>query len=121
MDKFLLLLAIFTTALVSDYASAVGRQTVLASCFDDDTGNDDNNLYDGGYYYSELSRRLGDLLNGHRLKISYRDRSIIATKGDVGSGGRKRPKIDLHINVVKQFGFTNCDSFGLKNVTIESA
>jgi len=129
MAKFLLLLAIFTTALVSDYASAVWRQSVVASCFDDRRGNRDNDLYDGGYYYAELSvnyrnrdfRALGGLPNGYRLMISYGGRSIIATKGDVGAGGRHRPKIDLHINAVTQFGFTSCASFGIRNVIIESA
>ena len=28
---------------------------VLASVFSDKTGNRDNDLYDGGYYYAELS------------------------------------------------------------------
>jgi len=33
---------------------SLGSTTVLASCFDDDTGMRDNNLYDG-YNYAELS------------------------------------------------------------------
>jgi hypothetical protein len=31
---------------------------VLASVFTDSTGCRDNDLYDGGYYYAELSGRL---------------------------------------------------------------
>ena len=98
---------------------------VLASVFSDKIGNRNNNLYDGGYYYAELSndpnkkdfKALGGLKNGHKLKITYNGVSVIASKGDVGAGGPKHPKIDLHINLAKALGFTN----GLDYVTIEDA
>ena len=98
---------------------------VLASVFSDKTGNRNNNLYDGGYYYAELSndpkkkdfKALGGLKNGHKLKITYNGISVIASKGDVGAGGPNHPKIDLHINLANALGFTK----GLDYVTIEDA
>ena len=120
----LLLLAIFSTLLVSGSVSAAN---VVASCFTDCTGNRDNNLCNGGYYYAELSRNyrakdfcaLGCLPNGHRLRISYGGRSIYATKGDVGAGGPSNPKIDIHITAARALGFANCRSFGIRTVTID--
>jgi hypothetical protein len=113
------------------YAKTVPRQNVVASCFDDATGNHDNNLYDGGYYYAELSTNykarpldycaLGCLPNDYRLRITYRGKSIFATKGDVGAGGPSHPKIDIHLTAAKALGFRNCDDFGIRTVTIESA
>ena len=102
-----------------------GGQTVLASVFNDRTGCRNNNLYDGGLYYAELSNNpsakdfsaLGHLPFGHRLKITYRGKSVIATKADVGAGGRNHPKIDLHINLANALGFNN----GLDYVQIENA
>ena len=52
---------------------------VLASVFEDSIGCRDNNLFDGGYYYAELSinpenldfSALGKLPFGHKLKITY--------------------------------------------------
>jgi hypothetical protein len=129
MAKFLpfLLLAIWSAVLLS----AATAQEVVASCFSDAKGNRNNNLNDGGYYYAELStnyqarradfRALGGLPNGHRLRISYNGRSILATKGDVGRGGPNNPKIDIHINAARALGFSSCYSFGIRTVTIESA
>ena len=88
---------------------------VLASVFNDKIGNRDNNLYDGGLYYAELSGRLGNLPNGHALRISYNGRTVTAYKGDVGKGGPRNPAIDLHINLAKALGFP---SNGLDYVTI---
>jgi hypothetical protein len=129
MAKLFLLLVILSTACL--YAMAVRRQNVVASCFDDATGNRDNYLYDGGYYYAELStnyrarplnfRALGGLPNGHRLRITYNGNSILATKGDVGAGGPNHPKIDIHITAAQALGFDNCYDFGIRTVTIESA
>ena len=98
---------------------------VLATVFSSKIGNTDNDLYDGGYYYAELSKdpkkkdykALGGLKNGHKLKITYNGISVIASKGDVGAGGPNHPKIDLHINLAKALGFNN----GLDYVTIEDA
>ncbi len=90
--------------------------TVLASVFNDSIGNHDNNLYDGNYYYAELSGRLGNLPNGHPLRITYNGRTVTAYKGDVGRGGPRNPSIDLHINLAKALGFP---SNGLDYVTIE--
>ena len=98
-------------------------QTVLASYFSDKTGCKDNDLYDGGLYYAELSldpakkdfRALGGLPFGQKLKITYKGKSVIATKGDVGAGGPHHPKIDIHENLAKALGF----EYGLDYVQIE--
>ncbi len=87
---------------------------VLASVFDDEIGNHDNNLYDGGYYYAELSKRLGDLDDGTPLEITYNGKTVIAYKGDEGKGGRNNPSIDLHIVLANALGFP---SDGLDYVT----
>ena len=89
---------------------------VLASVFSDRIGNHDNNLYDGGYYYAELSGRLGNLEDDCPLRISYNGKTVTAYKGDVGSGGRRKPAIDLHINLARALGFPTND---LDYVTIE--
>jgi hypothetical protein len=88
--------------------------TVLASVFYDKIGNHDNNLYNG-YYYAELSGRLGNLPNNHPLRITYNGKTVTAYKGDVGRGGPRNPAIDLHINLAKALGFP---SNGLDYVTI---
>ncbi|EAS07405.1 hypothetical protein TTHERM_00569430 (macronuclear) [Tetrahymena thermophila SB210] len=100
-------------------------QTVLASCFTDQTGMRDNNLY-AGNNYAELSvnpknkdfKALGGLPFGYKLKITYKGRSVVATKGDVGAGGPSHPKIDIHKKAAQALGINNCDSF-LENVQIE--
>lgn len=89
---------------------------VLASVFTDKIGNHDNDLYDGGLYYAELSGRLGGLPNNHPLSITYNGRTVTAYKGDVGRGGPRNPAIDLHINLAKALRFP---SNGLDYVTIE--
>ena len=61
---------------------------VLASVFNDKIGMRDNNH---GYYYAELSidpkkkdfKALGGLPFGHKLKITYKKKSVIY---DVGAG-----------------------------------
>ena len=103
--------------------SGGNAQTVLASYFSDKTGCKDNDLYDGGLYYAELSldpakkdfRALGGLPFGQKLKITYKGKSVIATKGDVGAGGPHHPKIDIHENLAKALGF----EYGLDYVEIE--
>ena len=100
-------------------------QRVLASWFNDKTGYKDNNLFDGGLYYAELSinykkkdfKALGGLPYKQKLRISYKGKSCIATKGDVGSGGPQHPKIDLHVNLAKRLGFDMHK--GLDYVTIQ--
>ena len=98
---------------------------VLASCYNDPTGNRGNDLFDGGFYYAELStnpaaskgwdyKALGGLPNNHKLKITYKGMTIVATKGDVGRGGRNHPKIDLHETLSKALNFN-----GLDYVTVE--
>ena len=97
--------------------------SVLASVFNDTIGMKDNRLDDGGYYYAELSKdykkkdfkALGGLKFGHKLKITYKDKTLIAKKADVGAGGPKHPKIDLHKKLADDLGFPN----GLDYVTIE--
>ncbi len=100
---------------------------VLASVFEDSIGCRDNNLFDGGYYYAELSTdpfasnldfaALGKLPFGHKLKITYNGKTLIASKGDVGAGGPNYPKIDLHITLANALGFP----YGLDYVEIEDA
>lgn len=102
---------------------------VWASEFSDDEGCYDNDLYDGDYYYAELSTNprakkkdldysaLGRLGKFHPLKISYNGESVIAYKGDKGRGGidnGKLRRIDLHTNLARRLGFN-----GLDYVTIE--
>ena len=98
-------------------------ETVLASVFNDKMGMRNKNLYDGGLYYAELSinpsqkdfKALGGLPFGQKLRITYKGKSVIASKADVGAGGINHPKIDLHINLANALGFNN----GLDYVQIE--
>ena len=102
----------------------MSKRRVLATYFSDRTGCRDNNLYDGGYYYAELSvdykrkdfKALGGLPFGHKLRITYNGKSAIAKKGDIGAGGPNHPKIDLHKTLSDYLGFTKA---GLDYVTIE--
>lgn len=104
---------------------------VWASEFSDSEGCYDNDLYDGDYYYSELSTNpgakkrdldysaLGGLGKYHRLKITYNGESVYAYKGDRGRGGiddGKLRRIDLHKPLAERLGFS-----GLDYVTIEDA
>ncbi len=104
---------------------------VWASEFSDSKGCYDNDLYDGDYYYAELSNNpganeddldfsaLGGLDKYYRLKITYNGKSEYAYKGDVGRGGKddgKLRRIDLHKPLAKKLGFK-----GLDYVTIEDA
>ena len=98
-------------------------KNVLASVFSDKIGCRDNNLYDGGYYYIELSedytkkdfKALRGLPFGQKLRITYNGKTVIASKGDVGTGGYNHPKIDFHINLANALGFNK----GLDYVQIE--
>ena len=101
---------------------------VLATYFSDSIGCRDNNLYDGGYYYAELSKNpyakpldfsaLGGLRFGYKLRITYKGKTLTASKGDVGAGGPSHPKIDLHYTLAKALNFI---SAGKDNVYIEDA
>lgn len=73
-------------------------------------------------YYAELSKNpdkkdysaLGNLPVGYKLRITYKGKSVITSKGDVGAGGPKYPKIDIHFKTLEQLGvlgFKNCDNF----------
>ena len=100
---------------------------VKASFFSDRIGAYDNNLFDGGLYYAELSKdykrkdfsALGKLSPYHKLKITYKGKSEIAKKGDVGAGGPNHPAIDLHIVLANKLGFDK--EKGIDTVTIEDA
>ena len=99
-------------------------QSVLASWFDDKIGYKDNNLYDGGLYYAELSINykkkdfsFGTLPYRQKLKITYKGKSCIAFKGDERPFSPNRPKISLHINLAKALGFDL--NKGLDYVTIQ--
>ena len=60
----------------------MSRGWVLATYFSDRIGCQDNDLYDGGYYYAELSKdpyskpldfsALGHLRFGHKMRITYK-------------------------------------------------
>ena len=99
-------------------------KSVLAVCFDDKIGYDGINLYEG-YWYAECSKdykkkdfsALGHLPYKHRLKITYKGRSIVAMKGDVQSCGPNHPAIALHRNVCNKLKFP-CT---LDHVTIKQA
>ena len=60
-------------------------------------------------------KALGGLPFGQKLRITYKGKTVIASKGDVGVGGLNHPKIDLHVNLAKALGFP----YGLDNVQIE--
>ena len=100
----------------------------MASMFKDKTGCKNNNLYDGGLYYAELSinpakkdfSALGGLPFGQKLRITYNGKTVIASKGDVGTGGHNYPKIDLHINLANALGFNKgLTMFKLKKFKIK--
>ena len=103
------------------------RQRVLASYFDDREGYMGNNLYDGHYWYAELSKNpfskpfdfsaLGKLPYKYKLKVTYKNKTLTAMKGDVGAGGPSYPKIDLHYKLAKDLDFI---SAGLDYVYIQS-
>ena len=91
-------------------------QIALACYFDEKTGRNGNNLNGGALYYAELLinhnqksfKGLGGLPYGQRLKITYKDKSVIAYKGDERDGGINLPKIGIHENLAKVLGFPNC-------------
>lgn len=94
---------------------------VLASGFTDMVGCYKNNdLYDGGYYYAELENKqslylfstaLGGLKPFQKARITYKGRSVIARKGDIGKGGKQHPKIDLHKTLCTALGIPNPNQF----------
>ena len=104
----------------------MGKRKVLATYFTDRIGYRSNNLYDGNYWYAELSidykkkdfKALGGLGYKHKLRVEYNGRSAVAMKGDVGAGGPNHPKIDLHKTLSDYLGFTRK---GLGYVYIENA
>ena len=106
----------------SNNISGGNSQTVLASYFVDAKGYKGDDLYKG-YYYAELSidykkkdfKALGGLPYGQKLRITYKGKSVIASKGDVGAGGPNHPKIDIHAHLAEALGFPN----SLDNVQIE--
>ena len=44
---------------------------------------------------------------GQKLRITYKGKSVIATKGDVGAGGPNHPKINIHAKLAEELGFPN--------------
>ena len=79
-------------------------RSVKAECFNDKIGYQDNNLYDGNYWYAELSKdykkkdykALGGLPYKYKLKITYKGKSVVAMKGDIQVGGPNHSVIALH-------------------------
>ena len=111
--------------------------TVLASQFSDSEGCYNNNkLNNGKYYYAELSTNpdapyqqlrfdaLGKKKPFQKLKITYKGKTLIAEKGDIGRGKLEKDGkfkgelrcIDLHKTLAKALGFN-----GLDYVTYEDA
>ena len=88
-------------------------KTVKASYFTDKIGCYGDNLYDGKYYYAELSKdytkkdscSLGCLPKHQKLKITYKVKSVIAIKGDVAVSGPIDAIISIHIVLAKKLGF----------------
>ena len=98
-------------------------KVVLASYFTDSKGYKGDNLYDGHNWYAELSkdykkkdfRALGGLPYKQKIKVTYKGKTDIGMKGDVGAGGPNHPKIDIHKVFAGKIGFPNT----LDNVTIK--
>ena len=91
-------------------------QKVKASYFDGRTGCYGDNLYDGKYYYAEVSKlskdytkkyscALGCLPKHQKLKITYKGKSVVAIKGDQIIGGENDAVIYIHIVLAKKLGF----------------
>ena len=84
---------------------------VLATCYNNKIGIGGKTCE--GFCYSELSNdykkkdfsALGNLPLGKKLKITYKGKSCVAIKTDVGAGGPEHAKIDLHINLARKIGF----------------
>lgn len=100
---------------------------VGASVFDDSTGYHGDSL-NSVMAYAELggtdegsAHNLGGLPYKHALKITYKGKSVVAKKYDIGLGGGPvkghRRDIDLHRKVADAIGFHD----GLDLVTIEDA
>ena len=104
----------------------MGKRVDLGSHLIIKKGYRSNNLYDGNYWYAELSidykkkdfKALGGLGYKHKLRVEYNGKSAVAMKGDVGAGGPNHPKIDLHKTLSDHLGFTKA---GLAYVYIENA
>jgi Transglycosylase SLT domain len=105
--------------------------TVAATDFTDAQGYKGDNLNDGTMSYAELgghsettSTLLGGLPYMQPLTISYRGRSVVAYKRDIGYGqGAKqlnghRYRIDLHTEVARALGF---NGEGLVQITLGNA
>jgi len=92
---------------------------VLASAFTDKIGYKDNDLY-GGFYYAELDngKALGDLAYMTPMKITWKGRSVVAYKGDIGQGGSEHPIVDIHAKTLAALGDNDPDNF-LEEVLIE--
>ena len=93
-------------------------KTILASYYDDKIGYKGDDLYDGHYWYGELSKCLGGLPYRHKLKITYKGSSAIGMKGDEGKAAPNRPKLDIHHTFAKQIKFP---SYSIAKVTIKNA
>ena len=89
---------------------------VLATWFKDCTGNHDNNLCDGKFWYAELSGKLGNLPHLQKAKITYKGHTETARKGDIGSGGNSHAAIDLHKTLANKLKFTGKDYVIFKKI-----
>lgn len=54
---------------------------------------------------------------GRQVEISYNGQSVVATVNDCGYMGGGSRSLDLQPGVFKAFGFSDCDSWGLRTVS----
>ena len=85
----------------------MSKRKVLANYFSDRIGYMGNDLYDGSYWYAELSKdpnsfdytTLGGLEYKQILKITYKGKTAYAYKGDERPGDSNHSEISLHHNL----------------------
>ena len=113
------LLLFFSFCLLGTTFGYSYSKKVLASAFTDKIGYKDNNLY-AGYYYAELDngQSLGGLGYMHPMKITWKGKSVVAYKGDIGQGGPEHPVVDIHAKTLEALGDNDPDNF-LEEVLIE--
>ena len=88
---------------------------ILVAVFYDKVGYKGDNLYEGNWY-AEINDRLWGLPYRHKLKFTYKGKSVIGMKGDVGLGHPKGPAIEIHTVLAKKIVCPN-----LSKITIENA
>ena len=103
----------------------MSKVKVLATYNTDHHGMNNIDLYDGKYYFFELSKdckkndfsALGNLPYKYKLKITYKGKTAIAMKAGVGPCDKNHAKIAIHITLARYLGIKN----DLEYVYIEKA